>query len=243
MFSLQQDIQTHTTYSDGQNTIVEMIEVAIKTGLKSIIISDHARGWVTKDKDYFDFFQTISEYEKYLDELRQAKLLYKDKIKVLSGLEVEIGIDGEMKLSDGIKEYVARYKPDRFGVDILLGSIHSESFEEDCLKEENTSLVDRRVVLIKNMCNLIRNNKIDVFAHPFQALHGQFSDNLTFEEIKQILSTFKSEWASGHTILFEINGKKYPNYEQWSYNKYEKGEMQTNDLDFLQIQPLLDTSS
>jgi len=84
------------------------------------------------------------------------------------------------------------------------------------------------------MCNLIRNNKIDVFAHPFQALHGQFSDNLTFEEIKQILSTFKSEWASGHTILFEINGKKYPNYEQWSYNKYEKGEMQTNDLDFLQ---------
>lgn len=85
------------------------------------------------------------------------------------------------------------------------------------------------------MVNLIRNKKIDVFAHPFQVLHGQFSGNLTREETEWIISAFEVEWQSGHNIFFELNGKKYPRYEQWAYNKYEKGELETHDVNFLHL--------
>ena len=154
-------------------------------------------------------------------------------MKIFSALEVEIAIDGGFKLDNGIIEYSKKHADQKkLGVDFLLGSIHSESFQEDCA-EQKISEKDKRLILIENMCNLIRNKKIDIFAHPFQAIHGHFSDNLSESETDKIMATFKNEWSSGHNIFFEINGKKYPGYEQWTYNKYEKGEMGTNDKNFL----------
>ena len=231
----KQDIQTHTNFSDGKNTIMEMLDAAVHTGLKSIVISDHAKGWISGDGTKSEFFSTYARYTSYLQQIENAKDVYSDKIKVFSGLEIEVNIQGDLKLDEGILEYAQKYKnQEKFGVDILLGSIHSESFEEDC-KEYKIKDQDKRVILIENMINLIRNKKIDVFTHPFQALHGQFSDNLTEKEMERIIDAFEIEWQSGHNIFFELNGKKYPEYEQWSYNKYEKGELETHDVNFLHL--------
>jgi len=231
----KQDIQTHTNFSDGKNTIMEMLDAAVRMGLNSIVISDHAKGWISGDGTRSEFFTTYARYVSYLQQIENAKDVYGDKIKIFSGLEIEVGIQGDLKLDAGILEHAQKYKNQKkFGVDILLGSIHSESFEED-YKERKIKDQNKRVILIENMINLIRNKKIDVFAHPFQALHGQFSDNLTKEEAKRIIGAFEIEWQSGHNILFELNGKKYPRYEQWSYNKYEKGELETHDVNFLQL--------
>lgn len=231
----KQDIQTHTNFSDGKNTIIEMLDAAVHAGLKSIIISDHAKGWISSDGIKSEFFPTYAKYVNYLQQIEKAKNIFRNKIKVLSGLEIEITIQGDFKLDAGIIEYAQKHKNQgKFGVDILLGSIHSESFEEDCKKLEIKEQ-DKRVILIENMINLIQNKKIDVFAHPFQALHGQFSDNLTKEEAERIINAFEIEWQSGHNIFFELNGKKYPRYEQWPYNKYEKGELETHDINCLHL--------
>ncbi len=232
---IKQDIQAHTNFSDGNNSIVEMIDAAVRNKLKSIVISDHAKGWTSRDKIKLEFFPTYAKYMSYIQQIKNVRDNYSDKIKVFSGLEIEVDIKGNFKLDEGILEYAQKYNnKDKFGIDILLGSIHSESFEEDC-KKYKIKKQDRRKVLIENMINLIKNKKIDVFAHPFQALHGQFSNNLTEKETELIIDTFKKEWQSGHNIFLELNGKKYPEYEQWTYNKYEKGELETHDVNFLHL--------
>lgn len=211
-----------------------MVKSAIDIGIESIVISDHAKGWVSGDGTRSEFFPTYEKYVNYLQEVEHVKNVFSDKIKIFSGLEIEIGVQGDFKLDAGIIEYAQKHKDRRkLGVDILLGSIHSESFEEDCTEQE-IKVKDKRAVMIENMINLIRNKKIDIFAHPFQALHGQFSDNLSEKETEQIINTFEMEWRSGHSIFFELNGKKYPRYEQWSYNKYENGELETQDINVLQ---------
>lgn len=229
---ITQDIQTHTCFSDGSNSVEEMVRGAIEKGLKSVVVSDHAKGWIHNNK-YIYFFPTQKIYEKYLKEIGEAKELFKTEIKVMAALEIEIGLGGETNLDKGILEYRNNnLSLKKLGVDILIGSIHSESFAEDCERLQIKE-VEKREKLIENMCNLIKNKNIDVFAHPFQAIHGHFSNNLSESETEEILNTFKAEWVSGHNIYLEINGKKYPNYNQWDYDKYSSGEMETNDGDFI----------
>lgn len=228
---IKQDMQTHTTFSDGRNSITEMVKGAIAQGLKSIVISDHAKGWIIDCKN-IEFFPTIEKYQYYLDQINKIKKTFGKDIKVLSALEIEIGLNGEMKLDKGISKYNDNNHSKKFGVNILIGSIHSESFAEDC-EQFNIKESEKRKKLIENMCNLIKNRNLDVFAHPFQAIHGHFSKNLSAKETKKVLNTFKSEWKFGHNIYLEINGKKYPNYQQWGENKYSTGKMKINDANFI----------
>lgn len=119
---LKQDIQTHTNYSDGENTITEMVESAIDVGIESITISDHAKGWISDDGTKSEFFPTYARYVNYLQQIENAKNVFKNKIKVLSGLEIEISIQGDFKLDAGIIEYTQKHKnQEKFGADILLG--------------------------------------------------------------------------------------------------------------------------
>lgn len=227
-----QDVQFHTNFSDGRNTISEMADSMLISGLKSCIVTDHAKGWVSKNEN-IEFFPSINNYAKYLREIDSVKSIYINSLKIYSGLEIEIDMYGNFQLDKGIIDYVEK-EPDRktLGVDIILGSIHSESIEED-YKKFGVKLENKRQKLLENMINLIKNPNVDIFAHPFQAIHGQFSDNFTKEETCLILDTFKTEWAHDHKIFFEINGNKYPRYKQWPYNKYETGELNTNDITFL----------
>ena len=233
-FWKRQDVQFHTTFSDGKDGIEEMIKSAINSGVRSLIITDHACGWQNSDGSLDEFFNSSDEYQKYLSLIDFMKKKYANEIKLFSGLEIEVGINGEFKLADGIRSTPTVSSETKFGVDIILGAIHSESFEEDCIKF-GIAQNDRRSILIQNMIAVVKNKLVDVFAHPFQAIHGQFSDNLMQDESKAVLNALLKEWASGHQIYFEINGKKWPSYEQWAYNKYESGEMETNDKVFLKF--------
>jgi len=229
---LKQDIQTHTVFSDGKNTVEDMIKESIRIGLESVVISDHAKGWISK-KQKIDFFSNKEIYIDYLLKINESKFKYKNQINVFSALEVEVDIYGNLKLDKGIIDYISlNPSKKKFGVDILIGSIHSESFEEDFIQTDKDNS-EKRSTLIENICNLIKNKNIDVFAHPFQAIHGHFSVNFSELEADQIIDTFINEWVAGHNIFLEINGKKYPDFEQWDYNKYITGEIKTNDFAFI----------
>jgi len=232
VFQQQQDVQSHTSFSDGKNSITEMVEAAIEADIQSLIITDHACGWKNSDGSQDVFFGSFDQYSQYLSQIDLAKQKYARDIRLFSGLEIEIDVNGQFKIAEGIRSATVSSNRYKFGVDIILGTIHSESFEEDCVRFDIVK-DDRRAVLIKNMVAIIENKSVDIFAHPFQAVHGQFSENLTQSESEVILTSLQKEWRSGHYIYFEINGKKWPNYEQWSYNKYEQGEMETNDVVFL----------
>ena len=102
------DLHNHTTlcnHADG--SIIEYIEEAIKQNTKYFGFSDHAP--MNFDKQYRMSFSQMKEYEKNILNLKD---LYKDKIDILLGYEVDY-IDGY--LDKRVLEA---------DVDYLIGSVH-----------------------------------------------------------------------------------------------------------------------
>ncbi|MDO7021751.1 PHP domain-containing protein, partial [Brachyspira innocens] len=75
------NLHTHTIYCDGKNTVEENIETAINKGLISIGFSGHSH--FEKDDTSMSRENTI----KYLENIKKAKDIYKDKIQVYLGIE------------------------------------------------------------------------------------------------------------------------------------------------------------
>ena len=99
---MTQDLHTHTIYSDGNNTPEEMVLSAIEKGLRTFGISDHS---------YMDFDDSYclkkGIVEQYIKEIENLKTKYKEKIKVLCGIEQDLYSD--------MPEY---------GFDYIIGSVH-----------------------------------------------------------------------------------------------------------------------
>ena len=74
------NLHTHTTFSDGKNSVEETVKAAIEKGLVSIGISDH--GYT-----YFDTSYCIQKDDvaKYIDEVNRVKSAYADSIEVYLG--------------------------------------------------------------------------------------------------------------------------------------------------------------
>ena len=78
------DLHTHTTFSDGRNSIEEVVKGAIDKGLVSIGISDHSF-------TPFDLRYCMKEGREgeYLAEIARVRDQYRDQIEVYAGLEYD----------------------------------------------------------------------------------------------------------------------------------------------------------
>ena len=108
------DLHVHTKYSDGNNSILEMVKAAKSLGYSYIGISDHSQtrkiaGGLSED-----------ELMKEIKEVRRIKVF---GINVLIGSEVDILGDGSLDYSDNILKKL----------DYAIGSIHS-GFKGDVTK-------------------------------------------------------------------------------------------------------------
>lgn len=112
------DYHTHSSFSDDCSTpMMDMIESAWRLGINEIAVTDHY------DPDYAEqiipFELDIPGYHKALNE---AKEKYKDKIKVLKGIEIGIQHGDIMEK--------CRRTAKAFDYDFILGSFHcAEGFE------------------------------------------------------------------------------------------------------------------
>lgn len=79
---IRQNLHTHSTFDDGQNTMEEMVRAAINAGLSSIGFSAHT-------PLPFSAFWTIEESRlpEYFAEARRLKRLYAGRIDVCCGAE------------------------------------------------------------------------------------------------------------------------------------------------------------
>ncbi|GBD34899.1 DNA polymerase/3'-5' exonuclease PolX [bacterium HR35] len=94
--SIKGDLQVQTNWSDGQNSIEEMVEEAIKLGLEYICITDHTKSLsVAGGLDEERFL-------KQFEEIERLNKKYKGKIKILKGAEVNINKDGSLDIKDEI---------------------------------------------------------------------------------------------------------------------------------------------
>jgi DNA polymerase (family X) len=120
------DVHMHTTASDGRNSIREMAGAAIKCGYKYIAITDHSK--------FIGVTNGLDE-KRALEQIRQVHEVDKameGKIRVFTGIEVDILADGALALDD---EVLAQ-------LDVVIASVHSR-FEQP--REEMTARVIRAI--------------------------------------------------------------------------------------------------
>jgi len=130
------DLQMHTQWSDGVNTIEEMVEEARKLGHKFIAITDHAGSLkIAGGMDEEEIIEQAKEIEK----LREKY----DDIYIFHGVEANIMKDGTVDVG---KEVLKK-------VDVVLASIHS------AFRMEEKEMTAR---LLKAM----ENEYVDIIAHP-----------------------------------------------------------------------------
>jgi len=122
------DLHTHSLWSDGRFTIAEMAEAAADLGREYIALTDHSY-------PSLDFDKRLKEIEKINSSQK--------KIKILSGLEVNINADSTLQVPDDI---LAKHQ-------VVLVSIHT-AFRQT--KEEMT----------KRIITALENPHVDIFAHP-----------------------------------------------------------------------------
>ncbi|MEI0516254.1 histidinol-phosphatase [Brachyspira murdochii] len=154
------NLHTHTIYCDGKNTVEENIEAAINKGLISIGFSGHS---------HFDEDDTSMSREntfKYLENIKKAKDIYKDKI------EVYLGIEGD---------YYSNLNKDtdkEMGLDYRIGSVHyvddgkSNYFPIDMSKESFNDTINyfgniREVIYryYDNVIKMIEKQNPDIIGH------------------------------------------------------------------------------
>jgi DNA polymerase (family 10) len=117
----------HTMYSDGENSIEEMVQAARAIGLSYLGITDHSRS------AFYARGLNRDEIMRQLEEIDRLNEKYKD-FRIFKGIESDILPDGELDYEDKVLELF----------DFVIASVHS-SFNLD--KEKMTS---RLIKAIKN---------------------------------------------------------------------------------------------
>jgi DNA polymerase (family 10) len=140
---LKGDLHVHTDWTDGQNSIEQMAEKAIKKGYEYLAICDHSPTiGITNGLDEKRLSRQIKEIKKLNRKFK--------KFKLLTGIEVDIRSNGELDLPDELLKTL----------DIVVASVHTKFTQP---KEEMT----------KRIIKAIENPNVDIIAHPTGRLIGK----------------------------------------------------------------------
>lgn len=102
------DLQMHSTWSDGKNTIEEMLEACVARGYEYFAITDHSKALaMTGGLD-------AKKLRAQWDEVAEVTARHSD-IRLLRGMEVDILRDGSLDLEDEMLDEL----------DVVLVSVHS----------------------------------------------------------------------------------------------------------------------
>ncbi len=123
---LRGDVHMHTHESDGHNSIDEMAEAAHARGLRYIAITEHSKNLAMA--------RGLDEKRalEHLARIREADRRMEGRIRIFTGIEVDILGDGAVDLDD---EVLAQ-------MDVVIASIHSR-FDQS--REETTARVLRAI--------------------------------------------------------------------------------------------------
>jgi DNA polymerase (family X) len=151
---LRGDLHTHTTASDGQNTIEEMAEAAKALGYAYLAITDHSQSQAIANG------LTVERLLKHVAALRKAGERIKG-ITLLAGSEVDILADGRLDYED---EVLAE-------LDIVVASPHF------ALKQETDKATER-------ILRAIENRYVNIIGHPTgRLINGREGLPLDFERV------------------------------------------------------------
>ena len=188
------DLHVHSTYSDGKNTITEMVQAAMGRGYQYLAICDHSyRLRVANGVSVEDLKKKRKEIDRLNAQLKDFRILF--------GSEVEIDMEGELDYNDHI---LGEF-------DIVVAAIHSGF-------DQNSSQLTKRLV------KACQNKHVNIIAHPMGTHSGKREpytvdfkevcqaavDHNVFLEINAFpvrldLNTVNAYFAKNHGVKFSIN--------------------------------------
>jgi len=141
---LRGDLQFHTTWSDGHQSLLEMARAAQARGLEYGLVTDHSYSLgVTGGL-------TAERLREQRAEIAEVNRRLGGAFRLLAGVEVEVRADGELDLPD---ETLAE-------LDLVVAAVH-------------TGLRQDRGRVTGRMIAAIRNPHVDIIAHPTGRLIGE----------------------------------------------------------------------
>ncbi|MDP9175580.1 MAG: DNA polymerase/3'-5' exonuclease PolX [Planctomycetota bacterium] len=120
------DLHSHTTASDGQNSIEEMAEAAIARGYQFLAITDHSKSQVIANG------LTAERLLRHVKEIR--RIAERMNFTILAGCEVDILVDGRLDFEDAVLA----------DLDFVVASPHVS------LKQDADKATDRLVRALEN---------------------------------------------------------------------------------------------
>jgi DNA polymerase (family 10) len=134
---IRADLQTHSNWSDGKLSMLEMAKAAAKRGIRVIAFTDHSVSLgVTGGL-------SMERHAEQQVEIEAAQKELGDSIRILHATEVEIKADGSLDYPD---EFLA-------SLDLVVASLH-------------TGLRQPREKVTRRILNAIRNPHVDIIGHP-----------------------------------------------------------------------------
>jgi len=141
---LKGDLQFHTTWSDGRQTLLEMAQAAQARGLAYALVTDHSQGLgVARGL-------TVADLRRQRAEIAEVSRKLGGTFQLLAGTEVEVRADGTLDFPD---EVLAE-------LDVVVAAVHSG------LRQDREQVTARILAAI-------RNPHVDVIAHPTGRLIGE----------------------------------------------------------------------
>lgn len=219
---------SHTVFSDGINTIEEMLEQAAKIGYKQIGLSDHlVLNEYIKDKTVFNTNPKYAKHHMYLNSfgaetqiLLQSHIDQIRKVGEKYDMEVLVGFEVDYFSYDGWEEKFAKLKENltvdymlvgnHFCFDkkakLLVASDYTSNYTQD--KAFQKDLIDG---YFANFLSSVKSGLFDFVAHlTYIEKCGLCNSEERFAEYRQILKAIKQ---SGMAI--ELNTAKNNNPEMF----------------------------
>jgi len=155
------DLQLHTKWSDGNNTMEQVVGQSVKLGYEYIAITDHV--------GFLKVANSIDEkrFPKYLKEIEETNKRFKGKITILKGAECNIRDNGSVDFPNSLLKQL----------DVVLVSLHSG------LKQDKQKITSR-------ILRAMDNEYVTIFAHPTARKIGarppvSFDYHHVFEKAKE----------------------------------------------------------
>jgi DNA polymerase (family 10) len=130
------DLHLHSTWTDGNNTIEEMVRACGQHGYQYCAVTDHSQ------ETRIAGGLAVKDFQKQWKEIEEVRKQF-PKIQVLAGVELDVLVDGSLDLPDKALD----------GFDIVIAAIHS-----------NLNL--SRDQMTRRILRALDHPAVDILAHP-----------------------------------------------------------------------------
>lgn len=181
----QFDLHVHTNWTDGKNSVSEILEVADKINLTHILFSEHSR------KDSGNWF---SDFKKEV--LNSNK---KFKCTGIVGTEVKVlNLNGDLDISDTIAS----------NSELIMASVHRFPGETDNISNNTKNYDKDEVIKIEYNLSMaaLENPQTNILGHPFGMSLKRFKVMPSLKLFEELIKKTANEKKA-----FEINIGYHPN--------------------------------